>query len=78
MRFLRPFDTRFMLGRCFWHKRFTMHTNHIFTSFCLCRGRDIGRVGPHIGDQTDRVTFTQVNTFVQLLGNRHRALGGEA
>jgi hypothetical protein len=37
----------------------------------------IHRVGPHVGDETDRAR-TDIHALVELLGHAHGALGGEA
>ena len=39
---------------------------------------DAGRIGAHVGDQTDRFTGTQFDPFVELLGNEHGFLGRKA
>ncbi len=39
--------------------------------------RQVDRVGPHVGDETDRA-FAEVDPFVQLLSSAHHAVGGHA
>jgi hypothetical protein len=36
---------------------------------------DAGRIGAHIGDQTDRFAGTQFDPFIELLGDEHGLLG---
>ena len=40
--------------------------------------RDAGRVGTHVGDQTDGTFVAEIDAFVQALGDHHGALHAEA
>src|SRR6185437_3864551 len=41
-------------------------------------GADAGRIGTHVGDQTDRTFISDLNTLIEPLGDSHRAADIEA
>ena len=49
-----------------------------FEGFLGCFRRNSGGIGSHIGDQTDRFARSQIDAFIQLLGNDHGFFGGKS
>ena len=49
----------------------------VFANFLKRLGRDPGRIGTHVGDQSYRALFTELHAFVQALRDHHRALHTE-
>ena len=74
MRFLGTLGLGQVLGRLGRQKTLPVAINDELTGLSLSQLRDIGRVGAHVGDQTD-AALAQVNPLVELLCDCHGPAG---
>ena len=51
---------------------------HVFAHFLNRLGRNPGRVGTHVGNQTNQTFFAQLRAFIQPLRDHHRTFHAEA
>ena len=55
----------------------TVFLADIFAYFLDRLGRHPGRIGTHVGDQTDQPFFPELHAFIQALRDHHGALHAE-
>ena len=60
------------------HEFWPVTTRNLVSRGKLRRGRDIGRIGPHVGDQALRPLRPKIYTFVELLRELHGAANAES